>query len=232
MINRREAVFGLGCAAALGGAEFLRPRTLVTLLQKGQTLEALIPADFSGWTVAPGGAIVQPITPGSLADRLYSEQVMRSYRSTVAPERTVMLLVAYGGMQNDTLQLHRPEVCYPAVGFRITARSLVSIPIGGGAAVPAVALSAQSGDRIEDVLYWTRLGESFPQTAGQQRSARFRTAVDGYITDGVVARASIIRSGGGTGFETLSAFLAEMIDAVVPSGRSVLVGTGLARQVV
>ena len=31
-----------------------------------------------------------------------------------------MLMIAYGESQSDRLQLHHPEVCYTAQGFRVT----------------------------------------------------------------------------------------------------------------
>lgn len=226
MIPRRDFLVGAGCAAALGGAEFLRPRRELKLLPDGETMKGVIPSSFAEWRLGEGGDIVQPQTEGSLASRLYSDQVARTYRREVPQVDDVMLLAAYGASQSDSLQLHRPEVCYPAVGFTIASRRLVQMPVAAGVTVPAVMLSARSGSRIEDVVYWTRLGETMPQTAGDQRWARLETAMKGYVGDGVLVRASMIRADSDVeSFDTLSRFMGEMIVATKPGDRAALIGT-------
>lgn len=228
MIDRRDLVFGAGCALALGVAEALRPRRMLQLLKPGRKLSATIPSQFGAWQLGEGGDIVMPQTPGSLASRLYSDRVARSYRRTVPDLQDVMLLIAYGQAQSDVLQLHRPEVCYPAVGFSIAMRRLVALPLGPGVAVPAVMLTATAGDRTEDILYWTRLGEALPQTAGDQRVARLETAMKGYVADGVLVRASAARTSEEPKFDVLTGFLRGLVQATPDSGRAALIGTSLA----
>jgi EpsI family protein len=230
MIARRDLLVGAGCAAALGGAEFLRPRRTLKLLREGGTMKGLIPASFAEWRLGEGGDIVEPPTPGTLAAKLYSDRVARTYRREVPEIDDVMLLAAYGAAQSDTLQLHRPEVCYPAVGFSIVSRKLVEMPVAEGVSVPAVMLSAKSGGRVEDVVYWTRLGETLPQTASDQRWARLKTAMEGYVGDGVLVRASMVRlDPDQDGFATLSTFMREMIVATKPAERAALIGSERAQ---
>lgn len=225
MIARRDFLVGAGCVGALGGAEYLRPRRTIKLLRDGETMAKVIPGSFAGWSIGEGGDIVMPETPGSLASRLYSDRVGRTYRRETTQVDDVMLLAAYGGAQSDVLQLHRPESCYPAVGFTIVDRRLVSLPLAAGVAVPAVLLSAQAGSRIEDVAYWTRLGESLPQTAGDQRWARLEAAMAGYVGDGVLVRASMVRTGEAAGFDTLRQFLSQMVMATRTRDRAALIGS-------
>lgn len=227
MIARRDLLAGAGCAAALGMAEWLRPRRTVRLLRPGLGLAALVPAAFAGWGPGPGGEIVLPDVPGSLSSRLYDDRLARTYRRGEGPE--VMLAVAYGAAQSDGLQLHRPESCYPAVGFAIVARRLVALPLAPGVSLPAVMLSARAGDRIEDIVYFTRLGEAFPQTAGAQRRARFDAALHGDIGDGLLVRASAIRTDPhADGFALLAAFLRALVLAVTAADRSAVIGTSRA----
>jgi len=225
-VRRREVLFAGGCAVALGGAEWLRPRRLMSLMGAAK-LDAIIPNRFGDWAVDEGGNIVVPRTPGSLADTLYGAQLARSYRhrSGGAP---VMLLVAHGDSQSDLLQLHRPESCYPAVGFTIGEHGFAPIPIGPQVAIPAVEMNARAPGRSEDVVYWTRLGEYLPTTAGEQRSDRLKTAMSGYVADGMLVRASAIR-GEAPAFAMLNRFLAELVRAVPAAGRAALVGTTRAR---
>jgi EpsI family protein len=227
MIPRRDFLVGAGCAGALGGAEYLRPRKTLKLLRDGEAMKSVIPARFDEWSLGEGGDIVTPETPGSLASRLYDDRVARTYRR--GPDEQpddVMLLAAYGAAQSDVLQLHRPEVCYPAVGFLIVTRRLFNLPVAEGVGVPAVMLSAKSGARIEDVIYFTRLGEALPQTASDQRWARLKTAMQGYVGDGVLVRASMVRTDPNVeGFATLTRFMGEMILATKPADRAALIGS-------
>lgn len=226
-MRRRDVLFGAACCAALGGAELLRPRRLMSLAG-GRRLSTLIPAAFGDWRAEGGGDLVQPKVPGSLADALYNETVARTYhhQGGGAP---VMLLVAHGDSQSDLLQLHRPESCYQAVGFAITDHRFDPVTLAPGISIPGVELTAQSGGRVEDILYWTRLGEYLPTTAGEQRRDRLRTAMDGEIADGVLVRASLVRDGDAPDWRRLAGFAAAMMAAVPPAGRAALVGTAHAR---
>ena len=59
--------------------------------------------------------------PDSLEATIYNQEASRGF---VDPEgHVVMLMVAYGESQSDRLQLHHPEVCYTAQGFRVSRTS-------------------------------------------------------------------------------------------------------------
>lgn len=225
-MRRREFLFGGGCAAALAGAEWLRPRRSFSLMGK-TSLASLIPTRFGDWAVEPGGEIVVPRTPGSLADTLYGAQVTRSYRHRDggAP---VMLLAAHGDSQSDLLQLHRPESCYPAIGFSISERHMKPVRVRAAVAVPAVAMNARAPGRVEDVLYWTRLGDFLPTTASEQRRDRLKTAMSGFVADGILVRASAIR-GEAPAYAMLAQFLADLVVGVAPGHRPALIGTERAK---
>lgn len=229
MIARRDLLIGGACVAALGVAEALRPRTLLTLMPQ-QPLTNLVPKTIGPWTMGEGGDIVVPEIPGSLTDKLYADTLTRLYIHAKTGEQ-VMLLIAYGRAQSDILQLHRPESCYPAIGLAIQSRSNDDIAIGSGASVPAVALTAGEGIRMEDIVYWTRLGEFLPRTAGEQRRDRLETAMDGIVSDGVLVRASTLRLGpdAAPGYDMLNAFLAAMIGAIPATIRPGFIGTKRAK---
>jgi EpsI family protein len=226
-MRRRDVVFGLGCVAALAGAETLRPRRLLSLAG-GRKITTMVPTTFAGWAAEGGGDIVLPKVPGSLADTLYNETVARTYRNTDggAP---IMLLIAHGDSQSDLLQLHRPEVCYQAVGFAITEHRFDPVALAPGVTVPSVELTARAGGRVEDMLYWTRLGEYLPTTAGEQRRDRLAAAMDGYVADGVLVRVSMVREGEEPDWARLNGFVAAMMKATPNNGRVALVGTERAK---
>lgn len=225
MPDRREMLIGLLGAGAFGTAEFLRPRRRVRLFPNGK-LEDIVPRRFDGWTEMPGGNIITPTTPNSLADRLYSATVTRIYVPARSDEPPVMLLIAYGGEQSDMLQLHRPEVCYPAVGLDIADRRLTDIPMPGGSRLPATMLTAASSGRTENIVYWTRLGEEFPRSGKEQRSDRLKTAMRGVIGDGILVRASTVQTTTAEAdFAYLSRFLHDMVQSLPPRARKGFIGT-------
>ena len=167
--------------------------------------------------------------PASLSDRLYPVTLTRRYVDG-ATGNAVMLLIAYGGAQSDLLQLHRPESCYPAVGLEINRRVNHDIALPAGASIPAVALTAGAGGRIEDILYWTRLGEYLPRSPADQRRDRLKTAMAGLVSDGVLVRASTLRTGSGPADAVLDGFLADLVAALPARQRRGLVGTQRASQ--
>ena len=224
MIDRRDLLIGGICAVGLAGAEYLRPRELRTLFD-GEKLDSIVPYSIGPWKAREGGEMVVPKTPGSLADRLYSDTVQRTYYNPETGDG-LMLLIAYGRSQSDLLQLHRPESCYPAIGLDIKNRLFTDIPLGNGQQIPAVALTAQGGSRTEDIVYWTRLGEYLPRTAGEQREDRLKTAMAGYIGDGALVRASVLRSREAEPrYGLVSSFMRHMIEAMPSKDRKALVGT-------
>ena len=226
MINRRDLVFGMGCAVAAGGAVWMRPDNYVRLMPE-KKLDASVPEQFGNWAIDRGMGVVMPPTEGSLADRLYDEIMARAYyQPAVATVAPVMCLMTYGARQSDALQLHRPETCYPAVGFQLLGVRKTQLPVASGVAIPIVELSAKLGERIEDVIYWTRVGEDLPQDSGEQRRKRLRAALAGDIGDGVLVRMSSVRSVPDVALHRqLGGFATEMLAAVSPALRRGLVGT-------
>lgn len=232
MINRRDMVFGLGCAAAAGGALWMRPDHYLRLMPD-EKLEKSIPESFGRWAIDRGMGVVLPPSEGSLADRLYDEIMARAYFQPALPEaRPVMCLMTYGARQSDALQLHRPETCYPAVGFQILMYRKAQLALAGGAMLPIVEISARLGERVEDVIYWTRVGEDLPQDASEQRNKRLRASLAGNVGDGVLVRMSTVRRAEETpNFAALEQFAREMLVALKPATRRGLIGTRLARAV-
>ena len=228
MINRRDVLIGGMLLGASAGAWAWTPRTKMSLLA-GEELEGLIPNAFGSWRALPASALVVPEEEGSLAAQLYSQRVGRIYANP--DNEAAMLLIAYGDTQSDALQLHRPEVCYPAFGFQIHGEANVSIPIGTDSAIPGRSLIATSDQRTEQILYWTRIGEHLPVTGAEQRWARLRTEMTGTVPDGVLVRISSLGTDRQRGLELNRRLAAELMLTVSPAARRVLIGTEAARAV-
>lgn len=224
MLERRELLAGLGCVAAVGVAEVLRPRHLVTFMPAGGKLTDLVPRKFPGFSEGGAGDIIQPRTEGTLSASLYSDLLTRTYHPAGHSSPSIMLLIAYGPAQTDMLQLHRPEICYPALGFEIVARSIITLSCGPAGEVPAVALTAQQGGRVEDIIYWSRIGKALPRDFGEQTWDRLLQSIAGDVSDGTLVRASAVRNGPDPEFAPVRAFLQGLVPSVGRAARPVLIG--------
>lgn len=225
MINRRDLLIGGACLATAAGAEVLRPRKHVQLLGD-RKLEDLIPRSFGPWKARDAQGIVTPESEDSLAARLYNQSVGRVYAGP--GDNMIMLLIAYGNTQSDTLQLHRPEVCYPAFGFTVTENRPAWFHIGRGARIPGRNLVASSPGREERISYWTRIGEYLPTDNSEQREMKFRIALSGIIPDGVLVRISNILPEDEDGFGFNARFAADLLQAAPVAVRPALITTALA----
>lgn len=226
MISRRDMLIGGMLLGASAGAWAWTPRTKMSLLGDAD-MEKMIPKAFGHWRALPASALVVPEEEGSLATQLYSQRVGRIYANP--DNEAAMLLIAYGGTQSDSLQLHRPEVCYPAFGFEIRDTENVPIPLAPGVRIPARKLVAVSNLRTEQILYWSRIGEHLPVTGAEQRWARLRTEMGGTIPDGVLVRISTIGNDAERGLQLNRRLAADLMQAVSPATRRLLLGTEPAR---
>ena len=127
------------------------------LLLEHAKMADIVPLTFGVWSAANNANLLTPDTTGKLAAQLYSELVSRIYANELTGHE-VMMLIAYGDTQSDLLQLHRPESCYPAVGYSLKLTAPAVIPLGGAAVIPARKVVAVKGERQENIVYWTRLG--------------------------------------------------------------------------
>jgi EpsI family protein len=226
-MRRRDIVLSGLAVAAAAGAEALRPHRKLILL-KGGKIDVLMPRKFGTWTAEASSGLVSPDQAGKLAKTLYSEIIQRIYHDEQSGA-AVMLLAAYGDTQSDLLQLHRPETCYPAVGFALESSKPAEVLLRNGARLPGREVVAVASDRRENILYWTRIGERLPQSEGEQRTARFRNAVDGYVADGILFRCSALGDSEPS-FKVMSQFIPALLDATPAIARPALIGTRLAQQ--
>ncbi|MDP1598215.1 exosortase-associated protein EpsI, V-type [Phenylobacterium sp.] len=230
MIARRDLLIGGACVAAAGAAYALTPRKRLVLLNGGKLADA-IPLTFGDWSAENSDGLVQPKAEGDLASTLYSEMVGRIYHQA-STGAAVMMLIAYGDTQSDMLQLHRPEACYPAVGFNLIASVPAKLKLHGGGEVPVRRVVAKAQGRQENIVYWARMGEYLPASGGEQRQVRLQTAMAGYVPDGGLIRFSVVGDDTEAAFKLLDDFIPELLAAVPANKRPALVGTKLAKTVV
>jgi EpsI family protein len=230
MTTRRDFMVGAACFLGAGLALALKPRRFVSLMPAGKKLNDILPRGFAGWTSQDVSDLVAPETPDSLAARLYGETVGRIYTNRSAGEQ-IMMLMAHGDVQSNELQLHRPEVCYPAFGFTLSESAPIEIALAPSVLLPGRRLVANSSERQETVAYWTRLGEYFPTDVQEQRLERLETAMHHYIPDGLLARFSVVGPDAQAAVATMVRFIPLLIAHVPANELAPLVGTERAEAI-
>lgn len=224
-IDRRDWLIGAGGLFAATAALGLTPRKHLNLMGKHR-LDRDMPRRVGSWQEDPGQAVVLPPTEGSYIDRVYQQIFSRGYvRPGMSEMSPIMLFSSYGARQSDALQLHRPEACYPAVGFRQVERRLLELPVGRSVALPAVQLTMAYGDRFEDIIYWARIGDALPQDGSHQRWVRMEEALKGTVLDGLLMRISAARTPDRPPlYGEIAAFARDMLAAVDPRFLPALIG--------
>jgi EpsI family protein len=225
-MNVRRINIGLAIAMILGAAVAAQAMIPHRKLGKSPTqeeLEGMIPQSFGQWTYEPNVRLVEPPGSDSLSKQIYNAEIARGYRD---PEgRLVMFLVAYGASQSDRLQLHRPEICYAAQGFRIDKISTVNLELGSGLPVlPVRHMLAQRENRVEPITYWMRLGDTVATNAVERQVLKVEYGLRGYIADGALIRLSTVGLPPDQSFELQTRFLADFLRYVDPQTRQFLIG--------
>jgi len=220
-MNRRGLFAGALCVGGALAAQALKPHKYVSLLQSAK-LDDLVPRGFGAWTSEDVGDPLAINGPGTLSSKLYNQLVTRAYMD--GKGAPVLMLLAHGERQSDELQLHRPEICYPAFGYALLKNEATSVRLASQVAVPARRLLAKSPSSEESVIYWTRLGENFPVSFDEQRTARFNDTLAGIIPDGILCRFSTADNTAAA-WPRLQRFVRSLLAATDPAGRRVLIGT-------
>jgi EpsI family protein len=186
-ISRRSLLIGAALAAASGVA-FVRQPVPIHLAVDKDVFRGWIPKEVGPWRMdATSGVILPP--QDQLSDRLYDNLVTRVYVSPTQP--AVMLLLAYNNIQDGVLQVHRPEVCYPVGGFKLSDTRQADIKLGKKT-VPANFFTASTPNRIEQVGYFTRVGGTFPRSWSEQRISVIEANLAQEVPDAMMMRASLL----------------------------------------
>jgi EpsI family protein len=184
-------------------------------------LARIVPARFGGWqelTAAP--SVVSARTQDMLAS-IYNEILTRVYAAEDGYR--VMLSVAYGGDQRGALRAHKPEVCYPAQGFKlIDVRDAVLDTAHGR--IPTRMLRTTLGARHEPVMYWFAQGGRTGTSPWEERVHSLRLVLTGQVPDGLLFRVSSIDADAPRAWQRQGDFVRALLDACTPTARARLAG--------
>jgi EpsI family protein len=219
LVSRRHVLFGGALVAAMGIAQWRTPVAVNSRVEK-KDFDGWMPQRVGPWSFVTASGVVLP-PPDELSDRLYDNLASRVYEAADLP--VVMVVFAYNNVQDGVLQLHRPEVCYPAGGFTLTPTKPVLIK-SASRDIPANFFTAKGQERTEQVLYWTRVGKMFPLSWRAQRIDVAAANLQGQIPDGMLARVSIISSDADKALPILQKFVQDFEVAAAPQLKKLLVG--------
>lgn len=219
-LDRRKVVLGLGLAAASGIAQARLPVPVAPRIKEDR-FTGLIPNRVGSYAFNSESGLVLPPSD-ALSERLYDNLVTRTYSNPAG--EVVMLLVAYNNKQDGVLQIHRPEICYPAGGYMLTDVVPVDVPVAQGQVLPGQIFGASSEARNEVVLYWTRVGDKYPRRWLDQRWAVAEANLRGIVPDGVLARVSTIGNDFARTTPVLKTFIRDLHNACGAQMRGLLFG--------
>jgi EpsI family protein len=221
------ASIALLAAAVL--AQVLAPRELMARASAALSLENVIPKQFGIWTLVPNISPVTPADPEGYVEadanstRIYSQEVGRTY--TDGHGNIVMLMVAYGPVQNFRLKAHRPEMCYTAAGFRVSSKTAAEVSYRPDAAPLKVAhLIAERESRFEPITYWMRVGNDITTGVVDRQLIRLKYGLQGIIPDGALMRVSTVGMPAQASYAIQNQFIRDLLEAIAPQDRKFFTG--------
>ena len=219
LLTRRRFALGLAFMSTAGVAAFRQPNVNLDYFGENKLVDVL-PKQIGRWRFVTNSGLVIP-PEDQLSRALYSQLLTRVY-SANDQSSPVMLLVAQSSSQTGILQIHRPESCYTAGGYSLSAVEphVVELPSGP---LETLSLQATNDIRTEQILYWTRIGEHLPANWRQQRMAVARDNLRRIIPDALMVRVSVINNDRAAAFATMDAFIQAMIESIRPQLRQAFI---------
>lgn len=216
--TRRDVVIA-GLLTAIGAASVgLKPVSAAPVLTPGR-IDHAVPSIVGPWRVAATDGLVTAPSD-ELSAKLYDQILTRIYRAPGLPD--VALLIAYGRGQDADVQLHRPDACYPAQGYVLSAEQ--ALPIGfGSRRVPAQIVTATRDALVSQVLFWTRIGDQLPVDAVAERRLIVHENLLGRMPDASLVRMSIDTDNRSAAIATFAQFIRLLAERLPADGRSLLV---------
>ncbi len=189
-------------------------------------LENLIPQQFNEWRIVNMAAqIVNPETAAAIS-KIYAQTLSRVYEN--AKGQRIMLSIAYGRDQSDSVGAHLPEGCYGGQGFAINSIEKTQLSTAFGS-IPVIRLLASKSDRIEPITYWLTTGKKVGYPGWETKKIKLNYALKGSIPDGLLMRVSSLAPS--TALEDIEAtyaiqkiFAQDLLTSVSPLQRMHLIG--------
>ena len=201
----------------------ITPTTRLSEILGPVDLAGAVPKSFGNWQLDPHQltAVVNP-QQEELLGKLYSQTLSRTYVDERG--RRVMLSIAYGEDQRDSMQIHKPEVCYPAQGFMVLKKSTDGIHVVGRNLKVTRLETVLAERRYEPVTYWTVLASEVSTDGTTKKLEEMKYGLRGVIPDGLIFRVSTIGRDTEAGFKVQDDFLRQLLSSMAPDTRKRIAG--------
>jgi len=220
--NRNVWIIAVVLVLTAVAAFLLHPRSKLADARTPLSLEAMIPQRFGTWRIDTS---IVPIAPApdvqARLNKIYNQTLSRTY---VGPDgKRIMVSIAYGGDQSDSMQLHRPEVCYSSQGFEIRQNiaGTLATPFGD---LPVRRLMAVHGYRNEPITYWVVVGDHATLPGLRQKMAQLSYGLTGRVPDGFLVRISSIDRDASAAYGDHESFIRSMLEALDQADRARIAG--------
>jgi EpsI family protein len=188
-------------------------------------LEVVVPKKFGAWREQ--AIAVQVVNPQvqEVVDRVYSHVLTRAYIDDSGYR--IMLTIAYGNDQRGNLEVHRPEVCYPAQGFTVHRNDDDRLATRLGS-IAVRRLDTSLGPRQEPLTYWTTIDNEVVRNRFEKRVAEIGAVVSGRIPDGMLVRVSSIDADRPRAWKAQDRFVNDLLESLSQSNRTRMAGLSQA----
>lgn len=193
-------------------------------------LEVAVPLVIGEWQLVPSLQEQVDLAVDGDGERLisqpYDQTLLRTYQN--ARGEQILLAVAYTRQQSQEVKVHRPEVCYTAVGFEVLSLAptrLMNVAAAGTPPVDGMRMVARSVHHTEAVSYWIRMGSIYSQNAVDTRLHLLAEGLQGRLRDGALVRASRVIADPAEApatYPQVEGFLAAFAAALTPEARALL----------
>ncbi len=223
-ISTKSLIISLILLLGAGLAWAMKPSHKIADDASKINLKTLVPRQFGDWHVDDNAMpVVTNPEQQAVLEKIYSQTLSRTYVN--AKGERIMLSIAYGGNQSDGLQVHKPEICYPAQGFQIFNATKGALSLDKiNEAIPVKRLVATQGARHEPITYWTTVGDEVALDGLQWRLAQLKYGLTGNIPDGLLFRISSIDPDDARAFALQDRFVNDLMGALNSKGQARLIG--------
>jgi len=219
--NVTHLFIGLILMGTAGLAMAIKPSIKLADQYEKVDLEKIIPQEFSGWTIEKRlSPLVSPDVQAAI-NKVYAQTLSRHYIN--AQGERIMLSIAYGRDQNDSLAIHLPEGCYAGQGFGIQNKIKTILQTAYGK-IPVARLVATKGERYEPITYWVTVGENAVYDGWDMKKVKLNYAIKGLIPDGLLFRVSSLSPDADTGYALQNRFTNDLLQSLSPKQRIRLMG--------
>ena len=134
-------------------------------------LETMIPRNFGDWRrrTAEYECKWSIRNRQELINKIYTQTLNRTYVNNNGYR--IMLAIAYGDDQRDSMQMHYPEVCYPAQGFSLQGKEKGTLTTENGS-IPVTRILTNLGSVMNRLLIGRQSATKYFRAVFRRNSPR------------------------------------------------------------